>query len=642
MHILRPIWIVMLLAALVVIGTCIYSNVVLVRSEAYKDSLTWASSAPEIQSALGIGIHAKSPALGYLISLGNSRFAEWSVALVGSRGKGHLYGVANQINGVWEFSRLTFESDARKGRVDITPIRQLLLPRVPTKSVYVVPIGLTASQAVDWAPSYYKARLGVDLTVLPAIPVDPTLIDRTRDQLNADRCIEFLQKKYPQAARDPSAILIGLTSRDMYIPSLGWRYAENYRKEGRYVVISSARLHPPQLLENLNPEWLNSRLQKLMTKNIVMLYFDLPMSSDYTSLLSGGVLSGLEIDEMGGTIIGAEGRWDSFVQSGEPALTIFDVPGKGPVWSRYATAVLPDTSAQVFSVFLGVGLFVQRKTDFAFDDEPALQFSRVYRNQDDRSRAFGIGGSNSFDMFLGGQMGIAVDLILPDGCRIHFVHQLPKAGQQGDIYRIDWGASDRFVGAQAVFLGNTWQVITADGWRYFFPYRPKALPQYVTVLTSFIDPAGGKYEMERDSFGSLLKMTSPQGKWLHFENDSEHRIRKITSSSARSLQYDYDKGGHLLRATDSGGHVDSYTYDENGQMLTAAHGSEKPILTNEYFIDGYIKKQTMSDGRGFGYAYFREGNVMRENQITDPNGLETYIQYVNGGYLQSLPAAPPH
>ena len=38
-----------------------------------------------------------------------------------------------------------------------------------------------------------------------------------------------------------------------------------------------------------NPEWVNSRLQKLLTKNITMLYFGLPMSSDYTSLLSAGV-----------------------------------------------------------------------------------------------------------------------------------------------------------------------------------------------------------------------------------------------------------------------------------------------------------------------------------------------------------------
>ena len=77
-----------------------------------------------------------------------------------------------------------------------------------------------------------------------------------------------------------------------------------------------------------NPEWLHSRLQKILTKNIAMLYFDLPMSSDYTSLLSGGVLSGSEVDLMGETLIGAEGTWDSFINADEPTITIYSVPGK--------------------------------------------------------------------------------------------------------------------------------------------------------------------------------------------------------------------------------------------------------------------------------------------------------------------------
>ena len=65
-------------------------------------------------------------------------------------------------------------------------------------------------------------------------------------------------------------------------------------------------------------------------------------------------------------------------------------------------------------------------------------------------------------------------------------------------------------------------------------------------------------------------------------------------------------------------------------------------MTNEYSNDGYIKKQTMTDGQRFEYGYFRERNLIYENQIKDPNGLETYIQYVNGGYLESLPAVTPH
>ena len=269
-----------------------------------------------------------------------------------------------------------------------------------------------------------------------------------------------------------------------------------------------------------------------------------------------------------------------------------------------------------------------------------MQLVRVYRNQDERSRAFGIGGSHSFDMFLGGQMGIAVDLITEDGSRVHFVHQQPRAGQQGDTYRVSRGADARFVHTEAVFLGGTWQIKTTDGWTYFFPYRPQALPQYVTVLTSFIDPAGHKFEMERDSFGALLKVTSPSGKWLHFENDSEHRIHKITSSTGRSVTYDY-KDGSLIRVTDSQGHVDAYTYDDKGQMLTAAHGDGNPVLINKYFNDGYLKCQIMSDGRSFDYSYSRDAYSIHENQIMDPNGLQTYIQYEGKEYLESLPVRPP-
>lgn len=89
-----------------------------------------------------------------------------------------------------------------------------------------------------------------------------------------------------EMASDPSSILIAVTSRDMFIPSLNWSYAENYRDGARFAVVSSARLHPPDFMARWNPEWLHSRLQKMLTKNIAMLYFDLPMSSDYTSLLA--------------------------------------------------------------------------------------------------------------------------------------------------------------------------------------------------------------------------------------------------------------------------------------------------------------------------------------------------------------------
>ena len=189
-------------------------------------------------------------------------------------------------------------------------------------------------------------------------------------------------------------------------------------------------------------------------------------------------------------------------------------------------------------------------------------------------------------------MGIAVDLIMDNGTRIHFVHKTGQPGQRGDTY-LPPPSEPRYI--EAVFANDMWDVTTRDGWTYFFPFRPKALPQYVTVLTSFIDPQHHRYEMERDSFGSLLDVTSPSGQWLHFANDTQHRIRKITSSTGRSIEYEYDGGGHMTRATSSDGHIDSYTYDDRGQMLTAAHENGKIILTNQYAGDGCIRSQAMDD-----------------------------------------------
>jgi hypothetical protein len=75
----------------------------------------------------------------------------------------------------------------------------------------------------------------------------------------------------------------------------------------------------------------------------------------------------------------------------------------------------------------------------------------------------------------------------------------------------------------------------------------------------------------------------------------------------------------------------------NRRELTSAHGNERPFLTNEYFVDGYIKSQTMENGQSFTYAYFRDDGMMRENEITDPNGLET-LRSVRPRRLLGIPA----
>lgn len=633
---------------LTVLGTIVMLHYFVSRTEAYNQALGLTVSSTEVRGVLGDRIAAQGPALGFIFPSHGGRFIAFSVRVAGSRGKGHLYGVANAINGVWEFSRLSLRADARPEKINLAPARRIsTVPSVPRKRVYLVPVDLDFGETLDWAPAYYKAKFGIDVEVLPPTSFGNEVEDRGRQQVDSERFLQRLGRSYPDLVKDPSNILIGITARDIFIRSFGWSYAQNYRSDARFAIISSARLHPPGILDRWNPEWIASRLQKMITKNIAILYFDLPMSSDYTSQLSGGVLSGPEVDAMSESIIGAEGRWDPFIESGDIEVTTYMVPDQPLVWHLASSReVPPKRFARIFSADLTIGLFVYRKTDFLLDGDFPLQFTRVYRNQDTQSRAFGVGTNDCMDIFLIGQMGSYVDLIFEDGGRLHFTHVRTAAGQRGDTYQGETAYGSPFSHARAVFAGNNWMIERADGWKYYFPYRPQALGANVTVLTGFSDPSGRKYEMVRNESGDLLSMTTPSGQWLHFDRDAQHRVHSVSDSFGHTTTYEYDAAGRLSFVIDSDGSREHYTYDDRAQMLAITVNSGPPILMNTYDISGNITSQTLPDGRKFQFHYVRDprarGNAVVPDLITAPNGLLTYFQYQGRGYTQSLPLPPPY
>jgi YD repeat-containing protein len=451
--------------------------------------------------------------LGTISHRFDSDFAQWSMILKGSKGKGRLYAVANRVTGDWDFLRLTFVPESGGTTVELTPTpRRLMLPKVDRKNVYLIPLHLSPDEPLDWAPAFYAAKLGVHVTVLPPDSPSCEIQDPQRHQLDAKKCLDLLLRSRPNLANDPSAILIGITSRDMNISSFNWNYALNYRREDRLAIVSVARLQLPSFLNRWNPEWRHSRLQKMITKNLVTLYFDLPLSSDYTSMLSAAVSSGDDVDYMTGEINGAGGYWHSWVNGGEPGMSVVDIPGTPPVWKMDCVeGPLPDTRSQLFNVYMASGLFVQRRVDFRIDEEFPLELVRAYRNMDDKSRAFGIGGQSSLDIFLVGQMGTYVELILEDGAQVYFDRVKNEQSFATQLYRAKPYQGDRFSRAEAIYEKDGWRLKTADGWTYFFPYRPKALSAMVTVLTGFIDPAGHRFEMERDAAGDLMSVKTPGG-----------------------------------------------------------------------------------------------------------------------------------
>lgn len=628
------------LVHILVLAVPLYFYGRLLRSAAYLTSLSIAEHSPIVQKVLGTGIHVKSLPIGSALRRYHSDFAEWSVSLAGSLGSGRLYGVANSINNEWEFSRLALVPEKGGSRIDLTPTpAQLPLKPENHKTIYLVPFDLVPDQSLDWAPAYYKAMFGADVRLLPAITPTPSAEDSSRHQLIAENCIDLILRSYRNLAADPSAILVGVTSRDMFISGLGWTYAENYRDGSRFAIVSSARLKPTDFPGKWNLELLNSRLQKMLTKNLAILYFDLPLSNDYTSLLSAGVLSGEQIDYMSENVLGSEGYWDPYFYDGEPMVTLTVNQGRPAIWDFGDGGPIGDVTTEQFTADMAIGLFIQRKMDFYFDDDCPLKFTRVYRNQDDRSRSFGVGANDSLDIFLVGQMGSYIELIGADGSRSRFVHVPAKPGAPPQLYVAKDGDY-----IKAVYDRGVWTITSRDGWTYLFPYRPRARMTQVTVLTGFSDPGGHKYAMMRNDSGDLLTVTTPLGKWLHFEYDDSHRISRIVDSQGRYVRYGYDAAGRLTHVSDSDGHSEIYAYNDQNEMLSVANGVGAPLLVNQYTSSNLISDQILADGRHFQYGYtIGSRMVIRQSFFTDPEGLMTYFDYGSdgNGYVQSLPTRPP-
>ena len=81
-------------------------------------------------------------------------------------------------------------------------------------------------------------------------------------------------------------------------------------------------------------------------------------------------------------------------------------------------------------VDLGTGLFVYDKVDLSMQGVPALNLVRTYRQNDTRSRAFGIGATHGYDLYLWSSSGYKqeVVLVLPHGGSLLEVH-LPLASR---------------------------------------------------------------------------------------------------------------------------------------------------------------------------------------------------------------------
>jgi predicted Zn-dependent protease len=163
-----------------------------------------------------------------------------------------------------------------------------------------VPIGEPKTLDLVELASHYQERFGTTIGILPPIRPKVSEYDILRRQLIAEELVALMRRSYPTLDADPTTLLIGFTEADLYIRSVpNWDWAFAGRMEGRFSVISTARMDPFFYREEPSPELLNTRARKITTKTIGLLYFGLPLSSDPRSVLYDSILGLDDLDAIG-------------------------------------------------------------------------------------------------------------------------------------------------------------------------------------------------------------------------------------------------------------------------------------------------------------------------------------------------------
>jgi YD repeat-containing protein len=286
------------------------------------------------------------------------------------------------------------------------------------------------------------------------------------------------------------------------------------------------------------------------------------------------------------------------------ATSVADVaPGFSPPPRSHATDGDP--------VDLFTGLYERTSVDLIVPDAIPIQLSRTYRNDDHRSRAFGIGTSHPYDMFIAGdaQAFTYVELILANGYGIHYDRISPGKGYADAIFE-NTDLPTEFFHSEIRWNGTGWTVTLTNGSSYkILGCSPNTTIPGKCGVIEFGDGHGNAIHIERQPNGNVARILSPNGKWVAFTYDSQDRVVLAEASTGDVVQYQYDDLGRLIKVTrpDQDEPVSRYEYDDDDRMTGAFERDQQ--IANEYDREHCIHQlwQSGKESSEFSFKYIFDG-----------------------------------
>ncbi|WP_329392110.1 RHS repeat-associated core domain-containing protein [Streptomyces sp. NBC_01716] len=282
-------------------------------------------------------------------------------------------------------------------------------------------------------------------------------------------------------------------------------------------------------------------------------------------------------------------------------------------------------------VELSTGLLTDSRTDLAVaDSRGGAELTRTYWQGDPHPRAFGIGRDLSYNVFLNSKRPWQeVDLYLPGGSKVHFTRTSPGTGWNDAVFEALDTSSD-FQGVKITKETGRWDLTFRDGTVWEFPqYGPlKAIHDRHGNTVKLTRRAGSDADK-----GEITRITSPGGRWITLSYDTQHRVTSATDNTGRTTSYTYD-AGRLETVKDPAGKISRYTYDgTSNRIKTATDARGITYMQNEFDADGRVKKQTLTEGAEYSFAYTQTGaGKITSANVTQPGGSVRRVEFDADGY----------
>ena len=182
-----------------------------------------------------------------------------------------------------------------------TLVRPSLAQTTAPLQLYFVAIGDVPRGLLDHLVLHFQSKFGLRITPLMAMTFDEAAFDPSRRQMVAEDIISAMRRRHLKLARDAPARVIGITPLDMYMRAMReqWRFSFSLRSpDRRFGVVSYARMDPAVLGDSPSEDLMRSRLRKMITKNIGIMYYALPASPNPRSVMYRDILGVDDLDRM--------------------------------------------------------------------------------------------------------------------------------------------------------------------------------------------------------------------------------------------------------------------------------------------------------------------------------------------------------